>query len=71
MPTHNICHVELPLLAPFDEETPTESKVRSNLGIGPKRASKHCFFLCFHTILSSSTTYHVYIIIKKQNKKKT
>ena len=61
-PIHNICHIELPLLAYFDEETPTESKLRSNLEIEPKMASKYCFS-CFHTVLSSSIIYYVYIIL--------
>ena len=54
-------NIELPLLAPFDEETPTESKFRSNLEIGPKMASK-CYFQCVHTVLLSSIIYHIYII---------
>ena len=50
MPTRNIRHIELPLLSSFDEGTPTESKLRSNLEIGPKMASKY-HFSCFYTVL--------------------
>ena len=61
-PIHNICHIELPLLAYCDEETPTESKLRSNLEIKPNMASKYCF-LCFHIVLPSSIIFYVYIIL--------
>ena len=61
-PKNNIFHIELPLLSPFDEESPTESKMRSTLEIDPKMASKYVF-LCFYTVWSSSTIYHIYIIL--------
>ena len=59
-PTHNICHIELPLLTYFDEETPTESKLRSNLEIEPKMASKYCFFVFLYRFVKQHNLLHIY-----------
>ena len=59
-PIHNICHIELPLLAYFDEETPTESKLRSNLEIEPKMASKYCFFVFSYRFVKQHNLLRIY-----------
>ena len=59
-PTHDICHIELPLLAYFDEETPTESKLRSNLEIKPKMASKYCFFVFSYRFVKQHNLLYMY-----------
>ena len=65
-PIHNICHIELPLLAYFDEETPTESKLRSNLEIEPKMASNTVFVFSYRFVKQHNLLriYYYFDLIK-------
>ena len=59
-PTHNICHIKLPLLTYFDEETPIESKLRSNLEIEPKMPSKYSFCVFLYRFVKQHNLLHIY-----------
>ena len=51
-PKNNIFHIELPLLSPFDEELPTESKMVSTLEIDQKwlQNTFFCVFIPFDQV---------------------